>query len=291
MIHSMLSYFYVVFYCILGISAYLCSVNVKDSVLDVCIKGSFALSIGSLVRHLSPHSNGLHIIRAVFIFFLCYYNISVAEFFVESYRYSPTHIITPTSNIIGSGHNVWHKLHVNLCQGYAPLIELPPTDTMILLRMYHAICRNIMAVKITTHNLTYHTLCRFRKLYGKDLATLIPVKPPPYCICRLCQCRQSSMQTHLLLSGIRHPGFLIRHIRNHFNSGLAQPLYHCIAQHRLRCFHALGDRTVCLTLLHTSRRHIYHMRTQAITQTLFGHSHMYRIYTVAAQAQVLPRAV
>ncbi len=181
-VYAMLSYFYVVFYCILGISAYLCSVNVKDSVLDVCIRGGFAPSIGSLVRQFSPHGNGFHIIRAVFVFFLSHYNISVAKLLVESYGYSTTHIIASASHIIGRGHNVWHKLHISLCQRYTPLFELPPFNAMILLRMHHTICRNIMTVKVSAHSPTHHTLCRFGKLYGKDFAALVPVKPCLYCI-------------------------------------------------------------------------------------------------------------
>ncbi|MDY3976737.1 MAG: hypothetical protein SOY91_00200 [Candidatus Onthomorpha sp.] len=57
---------FIISYCSLSIFSYPCYVNVKDSVLDVCIRGGTLPSISSLVRHFSPHSYGIHIIWAVF---------------------------------------------------------------------------------------------------------------------------------------------------------------------------------------------------------------------------------
>ena len=74
----LLAQFLIISYCSLSIFSYLCSVNVKDSVLDVCIRGGIVSSIGSLVRHLSPHAYGFHIIWAVLVFFFYHYNVSVA---------------------------------------------------------------------------------------------------------------------------------------------------------------------------------------------------------------------
>ncbi|MDY5920980.1 MAG: hypothetical protein SPJ54_01295 [Candidatus Onthomorpha sp.] len=70
---------FIISYCSLSIFSYPCYVNVKDSVPDVCIRGGTLPSIGSLVRHFSPHGYGIHIIWLFFVLFLNNHSNSMAS--------------------------------------------------------------------------------------------------------------------------------------------------------------------------------------------------------------------
>lgn len=141
---------------------------------------------------------------------------------------------------------------------------------MVLLSMSHPICCNIMAVKVASHNLTYHALGCFWQFYCKRLATFARSQPASYGIYSLCKRRKHCLRTHCLSASVR----LIQHsltlclVRNHIHTILTQSVYHSITQ-----------RYLCLRRLHTTYTSLITLVSLALVETLRWRNHIALIVT------------